>query len=272
MPGWSARTRRLIPAHAGKTWSRPCGSNARHGSSPLTRGKRRGTIRRGLCAGLIPAHAGKTVPDWEHKALPGAHPRSRGENHRRSAPNGIKSGSSPLTRGKRAKVCPRHYRLRLIPAHAGKTFSEPLRRSRAWAHPRSRGENDRVPPRVRCRRGSSPLTRGKRPCVGDGGSLVGLIPAHAGKTRKASVQSTSVRAHPRSRGENCVGVLCAGCASGSSPLTRGKPVSVPSHEPVGGLIPAHAGKTVLVCCALVARRAHPRSRGENPSRFRPTSQ
>ena len=151
----------LIPAHAGKTADgtrqsviggahpRSRGENNRavgtartsSGSSPLTRGKRRGTIRRGLCAGLIPAHAGKTVPDWEHKALPGAHPRSRGENHRRSAPNGIKSGSSPLTRGKRAKVCPRHYRLRLIPAHAGKTFSEPLRRSRAWAHPRSRGEN-----------------------------------------------------------------------------------------------------------------------------------
>ena len=172
----------LIPAHAGKTWSRPCGSNARHGSSPLTRGKRRGTIRRGLCAGLIPAHAGKTVPDWEHKALPGAHPRSRGENHRRSAPNGIKSGSSPLTRGKRAKVCPRHYRLRLIPAHAGKTFSEPLRRSRAWAHPRSRVENWRVAACSSLRAGSSPLTRGKP--LGDRyPQLEGeLIPAHAGKT------------------------------------------------------------------------------------------
>ena len=52
---------------------------------------------------------------------PWAHPRSRGENHRRSAPNGIKSGSSPLTQGKlcdRVGCVPRNG---LIPTHAGKT-------------------------------------------------------------------------------------------------------------------------------------------------------
>ena len=50
------------------------------GSSPLTRGKHQVRHAHEALDRLIPAHAGKTVPDWEHKALPGAHPRSRGEN------------------------------------------------------------------------------------------------------------------------------------------------------------------------------------------------
>ena len=71
---------RLIPAHAGKTvvrvvirilrWAHPRsrGENAqaqkrviiKHGSSPLTRGKRAPHWIAALCTGLIPAHAGKT--------------------------------------------------------------------------------------------------------------------------------------------------------------------------------------------------------------------
>ena len=71
---------RLIPAHAGKTKSvlmtsiaraahpRSRGENGytpgrdvfHFGSSPLTRGKRRGRPRRTQRRGLIPAHAGKT--------------------------------------------------------------------------------------------------------------------------------------------------------------------------------------------------------------------
>ena len=51
------------------------------------------------------------------------------------------TGSSPLTRGKRheepvAPVCSR-----LIPAHAGKTYSVRREAPRREAHPRSRGEN-----------------------------------------------------------------------------------------------------------------------------------
>ena len=71
------------------------------GSSPLTRGKRL-TIRRASTA---------------HEA----HPRSRGENVRRSSLRPMNSGSSPLTRGKRSFVMRLSVAVRLIPAHAGKT-------------------------------------------------------------------------------------------------------------------------------------------------------
>ena len=51
--------------------------------------------------------------------------------------------------------------------------------------------------------------------------------------------------------------------NGSSPLTRGKRVAPPA-PPVGpGLIPAHAGKTVLDNAEYFTAWAHPRSRGEN---------
>ena len=52
-------------------------------------------------------------------------------------------------------------------------------------------------------------------------------------------------------------------ACGSSPLTRGKPRLDEADFNRGGLIPAHAGKTMLEAPVMRLRRAHPRSRGEN---------
>ena len=50
---------------------------------------------------------------------------------------------------------------------------------------------------------------------------------------------------------------------GSSPLTRGKHSDSTRLKAPLGLIPAHAGKTVIeaMSCSMVG--AHPRSRGEN---------
>ena len=52
-------------------------------------------------------------------------------------------------------------------------------------------------------------------------------------------------------------------AVGSSPLTRGKPQIVQLVGQVGGLIPAHAGKTSEMLVSISIGPAHPRSRGEN---------
>ena len=53
-------------------------------------------------------------------------------------------------------------------------------------------------------------------------SFIGLIPAHAGKTRFTVVGHFLTPAHPRSRGENPVFVMMWAIVGGSSPLTRGK--------------------------------------------------
>ena len=182
MPRPHVGSRRLIPAHAGKTLDnmflaivsaahpRSRGENstgdmeseAALGSSPLTRGKRiayRYVIPKSR---LIPAHAGKTVGQCTRRTGVPAHPRSRGENAPTGRPRPSGPGSSPLTRGKRARrawsFCP----LGLIPAHAGKT--PPPMRIGWWgaAHPRSRGENSATPVVKGEFKGSSPLTRGKR--------------------------------------------------------------------------------------------------------------
>ena len=151
----------LIPAHAGKTRfrRRRMRSPRAHprsrgenrvvavvedrglGSSPLTRGKPGGSGKPIRCAGLIPAHAGKTRSGSTPANSRVAHPRSRGENHEAALAGWDRKGSSPLTRGKHDS----HFRLPsrrgLIPAHAGKTSGPSYRVIRPWAHPRSRGEN-----------------------------------------------------------------------------------------------------------------------------------
>ena len=135
--------------------------------------------------------------------------------------------------------------------------------TREWAHPRSRGENDPKELPGVAGAGSSPLTRGKPDRAAGPGQVLGLIPAHVGKTLYLAGMSISVTAHPRSRGENPRQMSAARRAAGSSPLTRGKPEARSNAAERSRLIPAHAGKTTPDGGRGAASRAHPRSRGEN---------
>ena len=212
----------LIPAHAGKTHSRIAlprtgsahprsrGENynfahqpaALVGSSPLTRGKRRGVTQTTAETRLIPAHAGKTGDRAYPVLRQEAHPRSRGENRPVWPTCRTIKGSSPLTRGKLTPIPQVLVGGGLIPAHAGKTrrFVRNVREDSA--HPRSRGENSAGTSAAVSSAGSSPLTRGKLRGDSLSSAMIGLIPAHAGKT------ATLVGGHDR--------------GAGSSPLTRGK--------------------------------------------------
>ena len=114
-----------------------------------------------------------------------------------------------------------------------------------------------------CHQGSSPLTRGKRGGRRKGRNVRGLIPAHAGKTASPRRGDRPRAAHPRSRGENCLGRWGLLYLLGSSPLTRGKPADRRACALRIGLIPAHAGKTPHKRPRRLSQGAHPRSRGEN---------
>ena len=272
-----------IPAHAGKTrachgrgrrrWAHPRsrGENkacedlreAEMGASPLTRGKRTQSQGSPQSPGRIPAHAGKTMPAAIIPIATWAHPRSRGENNSCSSACRSAGGASPLTRGKPAADSVPSTRVGRIPAHAGKTVRRQGAAPDRRAHPRSRGENRELRLLQLPLGGASPLTRGKRKWVYGIITAAGRIPAHAGKTRNDNVQSTSVRAHPRSRGENLIGVAADLSAQGASPLTRGK-LSCAATRALGcGRIPAHAGKTSTRGWVSGRWWAHPRSRGEN---------
>ena len=194
-------------------------------------------------AGLIPAHAGKTVSTTVCSKSGRAHPRSRGENGSRVRPLPCVPGSSPLTRGKRVGRSTRHRVDGLIPAHAGKTPHHDPHAHHRRAHPRSRGENSAPASAMLTAAGSSPLTRGKHDGSRPIATLTGLIPAHAGKTHTQAAHLHPHRAHPRSRGENFCGCSAPDADWGSSPLTRGKRRSRQLSRSRSGLIPAHAGKT-----------------------------
>ena len=111
------------------------------------------------------------------------------------------------------------------------------------AHPRSRGEN--------------------HPLIAVMATPEGLIPAHAGKTSRASRTHSRTWAHPRSRGENRRFRRSYVMGFGSSPLTRGKRLGDQARRLPPRLIPAHAGKTPVGPTKPPKTAAHPRSRGEN---------
>ena len=233
------------------------------GSSPLTRGKQLVGRDVGPVVRLIPAHAGKTSRDSSTASKEWAHPRSRGENSGASTRTDPLGGSSPLTRGKPRDVLPSFGAAGLIPAHAGKTPASRRRGPSERAHPRSRGENFAGGVDFGGAGGSSPLTRGKLAAQPVDALRRGLIPAHAGKTQPTERPSHEPWAHPRSRGENSHSMTPGTSCGGSSPLTRGKLLGADEDAFAGGLIPAHAGKTLGMRTPASSRWAHPRSRGEN---------
>ena len=173
------------------------------------------------------------------------------------------SGSSPLTRGKLSQISCGEAVVRIIPAHAGKTFPRVELNHHETAHPRSRGENYAWCGAFQVWGGSSPLTRGKPGIARLARNRRRLIPAHAGKTGRRCPPWDPTGAHPRSRGENGKTTLVGPLQVGSSPLTRGKPSAKVTTSLSLGLIPTHARKTLRGSRPPAGSRAHPHSRGEN---------
>ena len=172
-------------------------------------------------------------------------------------------GSSPHARGKLVWVCCRSFRVRLIPACAGKTAMSLSRLLRARAHPRMRGENKleaSVPFQLW---GSSPHARGKRCGISTGFLPAGLIPACAGKTAMRRDSPQRRWAHPRMRGENTLTEASTTAGLGSSPHARGKRQRPRLRGRRHRLIPACAGKTALAqFFAIRPRGSSPHARGK----------
>ena len=192
-----------------------------------------------------------------------AHPRVCGENHADYLRPRGRFGSSPRVRGKRLDAPSNTIRARLIPACAGKT-GRPGKQSRSTrAHPRVCGENTiEIADSLR-EFGSSPRVRGKRAVPCRLTVWPRLIPACAGKTSHRHTLAASSRAHPRVCGENLQPQDISSCTQGSSPRVRGKLGWCVVRAPANGLIPACAGKTLLLLNSKPRNRAHPRVCGEN---------
>ena len=130
------------------------------GSSPLARGTwvqpdaGYGILR------LIPARAGNMWCSRPFCPLCQAHPRSRGEHHRRIRVCLLQPGSSPLARGTLPADLFDDPQRRLIPARAGNIKGSDVQHGRSPAHPRSRGEHRNGYRNFWQTVGSSPLARG----------------------------------------------------------------------------------------------------------------
>ena len=156
--------------------------NCTTGSSPLTRGARRGVAHVHRKARLIPAYAGSTPSSIFLARLRRAHPRLRGEHAKHMIFDQGAAGSSPLTRGALIAIIVLVIAIGLIPAYAGSTPGVIFLVSQSRAHPRLRGEHAKHMIFDQGAAGSSPLTRGAQPCHVPRGGCARLIPAYAGST------------------------------------------------------------------------------------------
>ena len=273
----------IIPAYAGSTarsqsstgftWDHPrvCGEHSssafsfskRLGSSPRMRGARPGHLAHDQGHGIIPAYAGSTDKPVSTGKNDGDHPRVCGEH-----PYLVKSpspslGSSPRMRGAHCVLVVQRERRGIIPAYAGSTLADTIRRSALGDHPRVCGEHFGGGAWWFVVLGSSPRMRGAQQDVAALRVAVGIIPAYAGSTGTSYRLPLCSGDHPRVCGEHSTIREAMRSGWGSSPRMRGALEGRELLVDVGGIIPAYAGSTATRPRASSPSRDHPRVCGEH---------
>ena len=89
-----------------------------------------------------------------------------------------------------------------------------------------------------------------------------ITPAHAGKSNVNRFSTEKLKDHPRTRGEKLFFANCQRLSVGSPPHTRGKAEKQQARSNIGGITPAHAGKSILPDQKSRLHGDHPRTRGE----------
>ena len=213
------------------------------GSSPRARGTPFSHRAGSVPARFIPACAGNTLV-W-------AEPPTRD------------TGSSPRARGTPAQAARYCGVSRFIPACAGNTGAGTAGDGMSAVHPRVRGEHVCAESSACMPVGSSPRARGT--LIGVFGHDLGarFIPACAGNTASKISSSVSRPVHPRVRGEHNFLEVPPLFRLGSSPRARGTRPGRRVRQQECRFIPACAGNTLRVRCAVPLLSVHPRVRGEH---------
>ena len=105
--------------------------------------------------------------------------------------------------------------------------------------------------------------RGKRKQNPTVQEVVGITPAHAGKTSNETWLRKLSRDHPRACGENFIRHFLAKILPGSPPRMRGKHSESTGRLCGARITPAHAGKTITKRASPLGCQDHPRACGEN---------
>ena len=253
----------IIPAYAGNTrlpnrmpgprrdHPRVCGEHSVRisplpmctGSSPRMRGTLLFDFDGLLVWGIIPAYAGNTVAAPVRPGHWWDHPRVCGEHHSSSMFLLESSGSSPRMRGTPFALCRRNEHAGIIPAYAGNTTTTSASSLLCRDHPRVCGEHRLVVDFLQFGEGSSPRMRGTHLQHGLHVEHVGIIPAYAGNTWRATPTRTPHWDHPRVCGEHDLRSRTHDMDTGSSPRMRGTPLTWVIGAVSTGIIPAYAGNT-----------------------------
>ena len=153
-------------------------------------------------------------------------------------------------------------KLRIIPAHAGNSYSPPQCATRHPDHPRACGELGGGIIGRGHSTGSSPRMRGTPVPPDPPSSESRIIPAHAGNSPETRPTTTAQSDHPRACGElgDAIGTVSAG--DGSSPRMRGTRLSTSNGGTWTRIIPAHAGNSTTPAPEPRGRPDHPRACGE----------
>ena len=283
----SARRHGIIPAGAGRRdeakrakgadedHPRGCGektsaraaSRRLMGSSPRVRGEGSASPLQTVEGGIIPAGAGRSRPRLRKTRRRRDHPRGCGEKCSSVAAKASRWGSSPRVRGEDRATNISTYSIGIIPAGAGRSSIGVYAAIEDRDHPRGCGEKPSRRPPARRRKGSSPRVRGE---VGDGVALHignGIIPAGAGRSCSTTTSSRCGRDHPRGCGEKTNARWIPARRMGSSPRVRGEAGKGSGGRPVGGIIPAGAGRSRPLRAHHPLERDHPRGCGEKKKRF-----
>ncbi len=172
------------------------------------------------------------------------HPRACGEHRPVRDARRAHWGSSPRMGGTPGPGPVGHQPGGIIPAHGGNTLTWLTWMTRSRDHPRACGEHFRRAPTSRARAGSSPRMRGTRNPGPADSSGRGIIPAHAGNTRRTHHGRIVAGDHPRACGEHRTETCPTLCRRGSSPRMRGTLFLTFFAASSLGIIPAHAGNTI----------------------------
>ena len=148
----------------------------------------------------------------------------------------------------------------------------PFLQGRAGRHRRHEDRPMRTPSRIRetglvtCGFSSSSESpqrvRGKAGGIMALCPLIGINPAHAGKSRPWSPGEISARDHPRTCGEKGMLRVLSSGERGSPPHMRGKARLLNVYSYDRGITPAHAGKSGHCLQVRAVSRDHPRTCGE----------
>ena len=174
----------------------------------------------------------------------------------------VRKGSSPRMRGTLDQILTQLHVERIIPAHAGNTTAARAAPSPTWDHPRACGEHKSWKTPAAMLSGSSPRMRGTLSLVANARQRLRIIPAHAGNTRGGWSLMLGMRDHPRACGEHVFSRLRGAVCRGSSPRMRGTHRRGYATGCPTGIIPAHAGNTMLDTCEpSIVAGSSPRMRG-----------